>query len=115
MSKAFNLFDNSQHLNETGLICTLSKVHSVTIPKIIRNTLQLKTGVEVTISLRTKSNDIVIQKNNGDASENKMVLNNRGSVRIPAEIIKLMYLNKGDIFKIYLASNNIFILLRKRS
>ena len=94
------------------LTCTLSNGYSITIPKVIRDTLNLKNGDEVTIGLKSKK--LVIQKLSGDTFENKMILNDRGSVRIPAEIKNLLCLERGDIFNLYLTGNNECILLGKR-
>ena len=111
MKKFNSLNKDLDMLRDKSLICILSSIYTITIPKLIRESLKLRYGDEVTISLKSK--DLVIQKVSGDTLENKMILNDRGSVRIPAELIKLLFLKKGDTFKLYLISNNQCVLLRK--
>src|SRR5699024_1530243 len=89
--------------------CTLSNGYTITIPKLIRESLNLISGDEVTISLKSK--DLIIQKLYKDTLENSMILNGRGSVKIPQEFIRLLSLEKGDVFILYLANSG--ITLRK--
>ncbi|MCF3942257.1 AbrB/MazE/SpoVT family DNA-binding domain-containing protein [Oceanobacillus alkalisoli] len=88
--------------------CTLSNGYTITIPKLIRESLNLTSGDEVTISLKSK--DLIIQKLYKDTLENNMILNDRGSVKIPQEFIKLLSLESGDVFNLYLTNSNIIIL-----
>lgn len=103
-------FRNEELENPSKIIltCTLSNSYSITIPKVIRDILNLKNGDEVTISLKSK--ELVIQKLSGETLENKMILNDRGSIRVPVEIRNLLFLKKGDIFNLYLTSNKQCIL-----
>ncbi|MDO6449449.1 AbrB/MazE/SpoVT family DNA-binding domain-containing protein [Oceanobacillus profundus] len=103
--------DKLENSSKKILTRTLSSSYSITIPKVIRDILNLKKGDEITISLKSK--ELVIQKLNRETLENKMILNDRGSIRIPAEIRNLLFLKKGDIFNLYLTGNKQCILLRK--
>lgn len=87
--------------------CTLSKGYTITIPKSIRKTLNLRSGEEVTISLTSK--ELIIRKLYEDNLENKMILTDRGSVKIPQEFIKLLSLERGDVFILYLAKSSIIL------
>ena len=65
-------FRNEELENPSKIIltCTLSNSYSITIPKVIRDILNLKNGDEVTISLKSK--ELVIQKLSGETLENKI-------------------------------------------
>jgi len=87
--------------------CTLSKGYTITIPKLIRETLNLLSGEEVTISLAYE--ELVIEKRCKDTLENTMILNNRGCIKIPQEFINLLYLEKGDVFNLHVDNNSILL------
>ncbi|WP_249871653.1 AbrB/MazE/SpoVT family DNA-binding domain-containing protein [Oceanobacillus saliphilus] len=110
MRENYSLREESNKQTAKNTTCTLSKGYTITIPKLIRETLNLYCGHEIIIRLQSK--ELVIQKLlYEDTLENKMVLNNRGSVRIPQEFIKLLSLERGDIFNLYLTNSG--ILLKK--
>lgn len=96
---------------KNDIICILSTGYKITIPKIIREKLNLLNGGdELTISLRSK--ELIVRKLSQDTLENKMIINDRGNVKIPQEFIKLLCLEKGDTFNLYLVDSS--IILRKK-
>ena len=105
------MFDKDYFLN-VNQYCVLTKSQSITIPKVMRESLNLRVGDEVAISFEIKSNVIKIEKLNGNISDNKMVINRKGGILIPTEIVKLLRLKTGDTFHPYL--NDQKILLRKK-
>lgn len=109
MRENYSLSKESSKQEEKNTTCTLSKEYKITIPKFIRQEFNLICGDEVTISLTSK--ELIIRKQLEDTLENRMVLNDRGTVKIPQEFIKILSLQKGDVFNIYLA--NSCILLRR--
>lgn len=107
----YSLSEESNKQEVKNKTCTLSKGYTITIPKSIRETLNLKNGDEVIIGLTSK--DLIIQKLYDDTLENKMILTDRGSVKIPQEFIKLLSLERGDVFTLCLAKSS--IILEKRT
>lgn len=105
-----SLTDKPNKQLKKNTICILSKGNTITIPKFVREEINLICGDEVTISLTSK--EIIIWKQYEDILENRMTLNSRGTVKIPQEFIKLLSLEKGDVFNLYLANSSIH--LRKR-
>jgi len=93
------------------ITCILSNSYTITIPKFIREALNLLSDDEVTISL--KSNQLILRKLSEDKLENRMILNNKGTVKIPQEFIKLLPLERGDQFNLYVENKVIF--LRKKA
>ena len=100
-------------LTDTGIICKLSKRQTITIPKKVRERLFILAGDEVTISMIAKSNELIIQKTAGNTLENKMIINEKGAIRIPIELGRFLSLKKGDSFLLYLTDHDPFILLKK--
>lgn len=109
MRKNYSISEESHQEKVKNTTCTLSTEYKITIPKLIREALNLVIGDEVTISLISKK--LIIRKLYEDTMENKMVLNDRGAVQIPQEFIKLLSLEKGDLFNVYLADSS--VILRK--
>ena len=101
---------NQKRKKEKNTTCTLSKCYTITIPKLIRETLDLMSGDEIIIS--SNSEQLIIQKLNEHTLENIMILNNRGSVKIPQEFINLLSLENGDTF--ILSMSNSSIVLKKK-
>lgn len=91
--------------------CILTTSYKITIPKTIRETLNLLNGDELTISLRSK--ELIIRKLSQDTLENKMIINERGTVKIPQEFINLLSWEKGDLFNLHL--DNSSIIMRKKA
>ncbi|WP_368505256.1 AbrB/MazE/SpoVT family DNA-binding domain-containing protein [Alkalihalophilus sp. As8PL] len=100
-------------LIETALFCKLNSRQDITLPNSIRNILLILPGMIVTIRLLPGTNDIQIQKGSASAVENKMVVSEKGSIRIPSEIIRRARIRKGDRFRIYFTNNEESILLKK--
>lgn len=100
-------------LINTGLFCTLNKSQCITLPITIRNSLSLIAGDEVTVGLTTHSKELVIKKLIGETVENIMIISNKGSIRIPEELMRTLYLKKGEVFHLYVSINESFILLKK--
>ncbi|GAA0316494.1 MULTISPECIES: AbrB/MazE/SpoVT family DNA-binding domain-containing protein [Oceanobacillus] len=115
MYDSYLLNEKNPQLSPTGLFCTLTSSYSITLPKPIRDILNLNPGDEIVISLRSQSHELVVQKFGGNSLENIMILNERGSFRVPKEFIKFLYLEKGDTFILYLNREQKIVLLRKRS
>ncbi|MCF3944862.1 AbrB/MazE/SpoVT family DNA-binding domain-containing protein [Oceanobacillus alkalisoli] len=111
MGKNYSISEESHQEKVKNTTCILSTEYKITIPKLIRETLNLVNGDEVIISLISKK--LTIRKLYEDTAENKMVLNDRGAVQIPQEFIKLQSLEKGDVFNVYLADSS--IILRKKT
>ncbi|MGJ9459016.1 AbrB/MazE/SpoVT family DNA-binding domain-containing protein [Oceanobacillus sp. CF4.6] len=107
------LLDKRDKLTNTGIICKLNKRQTITIPKKIRERLLILAGDEVAISMVAKSNELIIRKITGNTLENKMIINERGAIRIPIELGRLLSLKKGDSFLLYLTDHVPFILLKK--
>ncbi|CEI82991.1 hypothetical protein J18TS1_07070 [Oceanobacillus oncorhynchi subsp. incaldanensis] len=107
--------EKNPQINPTGLHCMITSSYSVTIPKPIRDILNLSPGDEVIISSKHKSNELIVQKFSGNSIENIMILNERGSFRVPKEFIKFLNLEIGDIFSLYLNREKQIVLLRKQS
>ncbi|WP_068672938.1 hypothetical protein [Oceanobacillus sp. Castelsardo] len=108
--------DTSQNkLINTGLFCILNKSQCITLPITIRNSLSLIVGDEVTVSLTTHSKELIIKKLIGETVENIMIISNKGSIRIPEEIMRTLHLKRGVVFHIYVSIDESFILLKKRS
>ncbi|WP_040980510.1 MULTISPECIES: AbrB/MazE/SpoVT family DNA-binding domain-containing protein [Oceanobacillus] len=114
MYDSYLLNEKILQIRSTGLLCTITNSYSITIPKPIRDILNLSPGDEVVIS-KSQSNELVVQKFSGSSLENIMILNERGSFRVPKEFIRFLYLEKGDTFNLYLNSEKQIVLLRKRS
>jgi bifunctional DNA-binding transcriptional regulator/antitoxin component of YhaV-PrlF toxin-antitoxin module len=93
---------SSDELTDTGLFCTLNKTQSITIPIIIRDTLSITAGDEVIIGLTSNSKELFIQSLIGQTLENIMIISNKGSIRIPEELMRTLYLKKGEVFHIYI-------------
>ena len=111
MREKSSLTEESNKQTKKDITCILSTAYKITIPKIIREKLNLLTGGdELTISLRSK--ELIVRKLSQDILENKMIINDRGNVKIPQEFIKLLCLEKGDIFSLNLVDSN--IILRKK-
>ena len=110
MRENYSLSEESKiRRNKEHTTCILTNGYKITIPKLIREKLSFISGDEVTISLN--SEELIIQKQYGDTLENKMVLNDRGTIKIPQEFIKLLSLERGDLFNLHLIGST--ILLKK--
>lgn len=96
MRENFSCEDSIKRGHTEHTTCILTKGYTITIPKLVREKLIFISGDEVTISM--KSNLLIIQKPYSDTLENKIVFNDRGSIKIPQEFIKLLSLEKGDCF-----------------
>ncbi|MCM3763062.1 AbrB/MazE/SpoVT family DNA-binding domain-containing protein [Alkalihalobacillus oceani] len=99
--------------SETGLICILKNGQTITLPKKIRERLCLNFGDEVTVGLTKKSKELIIQKCEGETLDNRMIVSERGAVRIPMELRRFIPLEKGDYFHIFIMKENQAILLKK--
>ncbi|CDO04324.1 SpoVT / AbrB like domain protein [Oceanobacillus picturae] len=102
-------------LTDTGLFCILNRTQSITIPIIIRDTLSLTAGDEVIVGLTSNSKELLIQKLIGQTLENIMIISNKGSIRIPEELMKTLYLKKGEVFHIYISIDESVILLKSKN
>lgn len=111
MKEKYSLCEESNKLKVINTTCILSNAYTITIPKFIREALNLLSEDEITISL--KSNQLIIRKLSEDNLENKMILNNKGTVKIPQEFIKLLPLKRGDQFNLYV--QNKVIILKKEA
>lgn len=101
-------------LINTGLYCILNKSQCITLPTTIRNSLSLIAGDTVTVSLITNSKELVIKKLIGETVENIMIISNKGSIRIPEELMRTLHLKKGEVFHLYLSIDESFILLKSK-
>src|SRR5699024_2954723 len=84
-----------------------NKGQSITIPKKIRESLSLSEGNEVTISFTNNSRELIIRKLTSETFDNVMVVSQKGSIRIPNELLRLLCLKHGDTFHIYLSVNGL--------
>lgn len=106
------LQDKQKQLIDTGLFCILKKDQNITIPKSTRKTLALMAGDEVTISMTNNSRELIIEKLTSETLENIMIITKRGSIRIPEELKRYLCLKAGDMFRLYLTTNNQIIVLK---
>ncbi|MFC2947638.1 AbrB/MazE/SpoVT family DNA-binding domain-containing protein [Virgibacillus sediminis] len=107
------LQQEGEHI-ETESTCRLTTRYSITIPKRIRETLDLKSHEEVSISFRSKPSEVFIQKiHQNNSGENTMVMDSRGGIRIPAEVQRFLNLKKGDKFSLFIINND-KLMLKKR-
>ncbi|MFC3040388.1 hypothetical protein ACFOGI_08970 [Virgibacillus xinjiangensis] len=108
------LWKGKQVGNRFQLTCRLTTKNTVTIPKTIREILGLKLQEEVAISYSSHSGKLYIQKLNRDnATDNRMIIDSRGGIRIPIEIQRFLRLKKGDEFSLYII-NSEKIMLKKQ-
>ncbi|MDV2686438.1 AbrB/MazE/SpoVT family DNA-binding domain-containing protein [Alkalihalophilus lindianensis] len=98
---------------DTNLFCKLNSRQDITLPNSIRSKLLILPGMIVTIRLLPGTNDIKIQQDSVSTFDNKMVVSENGSIRIPSEIIKRARIRKGDRFHIFIAENDESLLLKK--
>lgn len=105
--------ESKRSRNKEHITCILTKGHSITIPKLIRGKLSFISGDEITISL--KSEELIIQKSYRDMLENKIILNDRGSIKIPQEFIKILSLKKGDRFNLYMVNSRVVLLKKAKA
>ncbi|MFC0560147.1 AbrB/MazE/SpoVT family DNA-binding domain-containing protein [Halalkalibacter alkalisediminis] len=105
--------EKAKELIDSKLTCSLKHRQDVTIPGSIRKKLFILPGEEVIIGLEEGSNDLFIRKYTNHSLENKMVVSDRGSIRIPTELTRALGLCKGDMFHIYLVKNENGLLLKK--
>ncbi|WP_332696210.1 AbrB/MazE/SpoVT family DNA-binding domain-containing protein [Halalkalibacter lacteus] len=105
--------EKKKQLSVSKSTCNLNQRQSIIIPNLIRKRLNIHSGDEVTVSLSEKTNGLVIRKSFGDTLENKMIIGQRGSIRIPSELMRVLRLEVGDIFDIHSPDNDSFIFLEK--
>ncbi|MCG3419724.1 MULTISPECIES: AbrB/MazE/SpoVT family DNA-binding domain-containing protein [Oceanobacillus] len=113
--ETITLPNKRDQLTNTGIICKLNKRMTITIPKKIRKRLSLMAGDEVAISMIAKSNELIIRKVIEDTLDNKMIINEKGAIRIPIELRRFLSLENGDLFLLNLKDHGPFISLKKLS
>ncbi|WP_067727170.1 AbrB/MazE/SpoVT family DNA-binding domain-containing protein [Oceanobacillus damuensis] len=113
MCETISMLAKRDQLTDTGIICKLNKRLTITIPKNIRERLSLMAGDEAAISLIARSNELMIRKATEGTVDNKMIINERGAIRIPIEIGRFLSLENGDLFLLYFSNRGPFIILKK--
>ncbi|MCM3715468.1 AbrB/MazE/SpoVT family DNA-binding domain-containing protein [Alkalihalobacillus oceani] len=114
MIEPFYSNNQQESLVDTGLACSFKSGQSITIPKPIREELSILFGDEVIVSVKANQNELIIQKNSGETVDNKMIVSEKGSIRIPKELKRFLHIKPGDTFKIFLLSNQAIVLRKAK-
>ena len=115
MIKSCNIKERVNELVDSRLTCSLKHKQHITIPSAIRRRLNILPGEEIAIGLKGGSKDLIIKKYSDHSLDNKMIVSDRGSIRIPTELTRVLGLCRGDVFHIYLLKNDDCILLKKEN
>ncbi|KGA96268.1 MAG: AbrB/MazE/SpoVT family DNA-binding domain-containing protein [Bacillaceae bacterium] len=110
-----NFKEKVKELTDSNLMCSLKDKQHITIPSSIRRKLNILPGEEVAVGLADGLKDLIIKKNSDHSLDNKMIVSERGSIRIPTELTRALGLCKGDVFHIYLLIKDNCILLKKEN
>ncbi|TES45767.1 AbrB/MazE/SpoVT family DNA-binding domain-containing protein [Halalkalibacterium halodurans] len=113
MTETFTSKKKQDSLINTELTCSLKNGQSITIPRPIREKLSFFPGDEVTVSLTAESNELMIRKVKGDTLDNKMIISERGAIRIPVELRRFLRLEREESFDIFVLREDEGILLKK--
>ncbi|WP_083633479.1 hypothetical protein [Alkalihalophilus pseudofirmus] len=100
-------------LEGNSFYCKLNSRQDITLPHTLRKTLLIEPGVLITVGLVPGTTSIFIKKDIGSLVDNKMVVSENGSIRIPSEITKRAGFCKGDRFRIHVREKDGLILLHK--
>ncbi|WP_100405380.1 AbrB/MazE/SpoVT family DNA-binding domain-containing protein [Bacillus solitudinis] len=113
MSEVFTSQNPRLQIIDTGLKCTIKSGYYVTIPKSIRKSLTLGCGDEVAVGLTGQADELMIQKLHGETLNNKMIISEKGAIRIPIELRRILKLEKEDSFYIFLEMYNKALFLKR--
>lgn len=93
------------------LTCRIDQKQSIILPNLIRKDLNIESGDEVTVSLSEKPAGLVIRKSYGDNLENKMIVGQRGAIRIPTELMRVLRLGIDDLLYVNSSEDSSLIVL----
>ncbi|MCD8511081.1 MAG: AbrB/MazE/SpoVT family DNA-binding domain-containing protein [Bacillus sp. (in: Bacteria)] len=94
--------------------CKVSKYFTVTIPKVIRERLNIIPGEQVNVGLSMDQQALLISKTGQETTtDNKMIVRDNNLISIPTELRRSLNLNKGDKFQVLTLKDRIAILRKE--
>ncbi|WP_096190163.1 hypothetical protein [Evansella halocellulosilytica] len=98
---------------DTNVTCSVSNGYMITIPKFIRKKLGIGAGELINIGLSENHEAFILRKVKHDTPDNKIVVNERNMITIPAELRYYLNVKKADQFHIYYTNDRTAVFVKK--